>query len=244
MCSSLRSALVAAASLASLEAAHAGFVYQSAQRSVTASIASTTDSGSTTSFGTWFDSASVFGGGSAASATHGSDLAALAMSFSGGAQAVSGAAGGVSALSLADITFLANSLGGGAALDVEWLVALSEDAAGSTSSSVSFVLTDLTTGTMRVMLGGDNVASGTISLVAGNLYRLEVRANASGTGSGNALANYNVNFSVIPVPGAMSLLVLAGFVGFGRRSRRSSGPMRASVSSSVPSIHRETATTS
>jgi uncharacterized protein (TIGR03382 family) len=234
MGSLLRSALVAAAPLACLQAADAGFVYQSAQRSVSASLASNSDSGSTSAFGLWFDSASVFAGGAAASANHGSDLLVDEMTFSGGAQVFSGANGGASALSEADITFLAMSDDGASFVDVEWLVGLSESASGSTTSSVWFTLTDVTSGVVLVSVAGNSVSSSPLVLSSGGLYRLQIVSSANGTSSGNALANYNVSFSVIPAPGALSLLALSGFVAL--RRRRSTPPTAAKAAARHSSV--------
>jgi uncharacterized protein (TIGR03382 family) len=156
------------------------------------------------------------------------------MTFSGGAQVFSGANGGASALSEADITFLAMSDDGASFVDVEWLVGLSESASGSTTSSVWFTLTDVTSGVVLVSVAGNSVSSSPLVLSSGGLYRLQIVSSANGTSSGNALANYNVSFSVIPAPGALSLLALSGFVAL--RRRRSTPPTAAKAAARHSSI--------
>lgn len=214
-----RAAALAAAASVGLQTADAGFVYSSSVRSVAAATPASSDLGITTAFGVWFDSASSSGAGLTALANQGSNLGLNEMSFVGAAQ-VLGGGGGLSASSNADLTFVAMGDDPSASLvDIAWIIGLSEDFTGGGTASVLVKLTDLTLGTMRLMLSSDTTAAGTLTVVAGNNYRLEVFASANATSSGSAFGSFNATFSIIPGPATAALLALAGVVGRGRRRR-------------------------
>jgi hypothetical protein len=213
-----RAAALAAAASVGLQTADAGFVYSSSVRSVAAATPASSDSGITTAFGIWFDSASSSGAGLTALANQGSNLGLNEMSFVGAAQVLGG--NGASASSAADLTFVAFGDDPSASLvDISWIIGLSEDFTGGGTASVWVKLTDLTLGTMRLMLSSDTTAAGTLTVVAGNNYRLEVFASANATSSGSGFGSFNATFSIVPGPATAALLAIAGVVARGRRRR-------------------------
>lgn len=213
-----RAAALAAAAFVGLQAADAGFVYASSARAVAAATPSSSDSGNSSAFGVWFDTASSSGAGLTALANQGSNLGLNEMSFVGAAQVLGG--NGASSSSTADLTFVAMGDDPSASLvDISWIIGLSEDFTGGGTASVWVKLTDLTLGTMRLMLSSDTTAAGTLTVVAGNNYRLEVFASASTSSAGSGFGSFNASFTIVPVPGSAALIALAAAVGRGRRRR-------------------------
>lgn len=218
MGSIIRAAATAAAAFVGLQAADAGFVYSSAARSVAASTPATSDTGGSSAFGVWFDTATSSGSGLTALANQGSNLGVNEISLVGAAQVLGGA--GASASSGANMTFVAFGDDPTASLvDISWIVGLSEDFTGGGSATVWIKLTDLTLGTMRLMLSSDTTAAGTLSVIAGNNYRLEVLASTSASSAGSAFGSFNATFSIVPGPATAALLAIAGAIGQGRRRR-------------------------
>lgn len=214
-----RAAALAAAAFVGLQTADAGFIYSTSSRSVSA-VAGTTDNKSTSAFGNWFGSAFAAGGTISALSNQGSDLQASVISLVGAGQAT-GAVGAIaSGSSVVDTTFVAVSDDGSAVFDVSWIIGLSQNTAGVGASSVFIKLTDVTTGTVRLMLSNNTTASGNLSVVSGRTYRLEASAVTSVQGSGNAFGSFNANFSIVPAPGALALAGVAGAVGGRARRRR------------------------
>lgn len=214
-----RAAALAAAAFVGLQTADAGFVYSSASRSVTATTPTVTDSGSTSLFGSWFDSAFAPGAGVSALANQGSDLGASAIGLTGGAQAIGAVGASASGASILDTTFVAVSDDQAASFDVNWIIGLSQTLNGGGSSTVFVKLTDVTLNTVRLMLSNNANASGTLTVVSGHTYRLEATASADATGAGNAYGSFNANFSIVPGPASAALLALAG-ASVRRRRRR------------------------
>lgn len=218
----LRAAAVAAA-FVGLQTADAGFAYTTASRSVSAATPSQSDVKSTSALGSWFGSAFAASVGTTALANQGSDLAAATMSLVGAGQAIGASGAGSSASSIADVTFIAMSEDGGATVDVNWIIGLSQNIGGAGSASVQITLTDVTTSTIRLMLSNNTTASGVVNLISGNTYRLVANATSSASSAGNGFASFNGSFSIVPAPGALALLGLGGVIGSrGRlRSRKS-----------------------
>lgn len=211
-----RAAALAAAAFVGLQTADAGFVYASAARSVTTNAASASDSGSSSAFGVWFDSASASGAGLSALANQGSNLGMNEMSFVGASQVL----GAANASSLADVTFSVTAVDPNSSfVDISWIIGLSEDFAGGGMASVFVKLTDVTTSTVRLLLSNDTTAAGNLTVTAGNTYRLEVSASTAAGSLGSAFGSFNGSFSIVPGPASTALLALAG-VAAGRRRRR------------------------
>ena len=204
-----RAAALAAAAFVGLQTADAGFVFSSAARSVSATTPSVTDGGSTPAFGSWFDTAFSSSSGVSALANQGSDLGASTIGLVGGAQAIGAAGASASGDSLLDATFVAMSDDQSATLDVNWIIGLSQNVSGGGSSTVFVKLTDLTLNTVRLMLSNNANASGTLTLISGNSYRIEATASSSATGVGNAFGTFNANFSIVPGPASAALLAIA-----------------------------------
>lgn len=215
-----RAAALAAAAFVGLQTADAGFVYSSSSRSVSAIAGASSDSGSSSASGIWFDSAFASGAGLSALANQGSDLATNEMSFVGASQVLGGASGATSAFSIADITFTVDQIDPSSNLvDIAWIIGLSEDFAGGGSASVFIRLTDVTTSTVRLLLSNDTTAAGNLTVTAGNTYRLEVSSTTSASTTGSAFGSFNANFSIVPGPASAALLGLAGLVATSRRRR-------------------------
>lgn len=214
-----RAAALAAAAFVGLQTADAGFVYTTASRSVAATTPTSVDSGSTSLFGSWFRSAFASSSGVSALANQGSDLGVSTIGLVGAGQAIGGAGASASGASLLDATFVAMSDDGSATLDVNWIVGLSQNIGGSGASTVFIKLTDVTLNTVRLMLSNNANASGTLTMISGNTYRIEAVANSSATGVGNAYSSFNGNFSIVPGPASAALLTLAGAVARRRRYR-------------------------
>ena len=195
--------------------ASAGFVYESANRTVSTSvIGQGADSDSNAAFGAWFGSASTVGSGYTVLSTQGSELAYSQMTFVGAAQISSSSANTeISAASWADLSFLADS-----SESIAWILGLGESATGaSTSSAVSVQVTDLTTSLIRLFASGDSTASGSFGVIAGHRYRVVVNATSASASAGEVLSNYNVGLFSVPSPAGAALLGLAALVGRTRR---------------------------
>ena len=178
---------VASAAVAAIASqfASAGFVYESANRTVSTSvIGQGADSDSSAVFGAWFGSASTVGSGYTVLSTQGSELAYSQMTFVGAAQiSGSSASTDISAASWADLSFLADSTE-----SIAWILGLGESAVGaSTSSAVSVQVTDLTTSLTRLFASGDFTGSGSFGVIAGHRYRVVVNATSASASAGEVL---------------------------------------------------------
>lgn len=215
-----RAAALAAAAFVGLQTADAAFVYSSASRSVGTSAAAASDSGSSNAFGIWFDSAFSSSAGLSALANQGSDLALNEMSFVGASQVLGGASGAASASSIADVNFTVAPVTAGSPLvDISWIIGLSEDFAGGGAASVFIRLTDVTTSTVRLLLSNDTTAAGSLTVIAGNSYRLEISSVTTANAAGSAFGSFNASFSIVPGPATAALLGIAGLVANRRRRR-------------------------
>ncbi|MEY3142421.1 MAG: hypothetical protein RLY21_914 [Planctomycetota bacterium] len=214
-----RAAALAAAAFVGLQTADAGFVYSASARSVSAITPSFSDSGSTAGLGSWFDSAFASSAGASALANQGSDLGASSIGLVGAGQALGAAGASASGGSFLDATFVAMSDDGSATLDVNWIVGLSQTLGGTGTSTVFIKVTDVTLNTVRLMLSNNANASGTLTMISGNTYRIEATASSNAVGVGNAYSSFNGNFSIVPGPASASLLALAGLT-VARRRRR------------------------
>ncbi len=208
---------VASATVAAIASqfASAGFVYESADRTVnTTVVGQGTDSDSIAVFGAWYGSASSVGSGYTVLSTQGSELVYSQMTFVGAAQISSSSANTeISAASWADLSFLADSTE-----SIAWILGLGESATGaSTSSAVSVQVTDLTTSLIRLFASGDSTASGSFGVIAGHRYRVVVNATSASASAGEVLSNYNVGLFSVPSPAGAALLGLAALVGRTRR---------------------------
>ncbi|MFM1821750.1 MAG: hypothetical protein RI967_16 [Planctomycetota bacterium] len=209
----MRNAAVAAVSLAAVQAASAGFVLQTASRGVSvSSMGSVVDSDSNNMFDAWFGSASTSGMGYSALATQGSNLSYSEMTFVGAAQTSASMPAMLGAMSMVDVVFAAD-----ANESISWIVGLGESFGENGVAFASVVVTDLTTGVIRLAMSSDAAGSGSFDVIAGRQYRVEIKASASNDGTGEYFANYNVGFTSIPQPGAIALLGLAGLVARRRR---------------------------
>ncbi len=197
-----------AVSFVAVQAASAGFVFQTASRGVSVStMGSVADSDSTNLFDAWFGSASTSGMGYSALATQGSNLSYNEMVFVGAAQLSASMPSMLGASSTAEVVFTAD-----ANESIAWIVGLGESFGAQGVSVASVVVTDLTTGTVRLAMSSDAAGSGSFDVIAGRQYRVEVTASATVQGTGDYFANYNIGFTSIPQPGAIALLGLAGIV--------------------------------
>ena len=208
---------VASATVAAIASqfASAGFVYESADRTVnTTVVGQGTDSDSIAVFGAWYGSASSVGSGYTVLSTQGSELVYSQMTFVGAAQISSSSANTeISAASWADLSFLADS-----SESIAWILGLGESATGaSTSSAVSVQVTDLTTSLIRLFASGDSTASGSFGVIAGHRYRVVVNATSASASAGEVLSTYNVGLFSVPSPAGAALLGLAALVGRTRR---------------------------
>lgn len=211
--SQMRNAAMAAVSLAAVQVASAGFVLQSASREVSvSSMGSVADSDSNNLFDSWFGSASTSGMGYSALATQGSNLSYSEMTFVGAAQLSASMPSMLGASSTAEVVFAAD-----ANETITWIVGLGENFGAQGVASASVIVTDLTTGTIRLAMSSDAAGSGSFEVIAGRQYRVEVTATATAQGTGEYFANYNIGFTSIPQPGAVALLGLAGLVARRRR---------------------------
>ena len=212
-----RIAASAAVALVGLPTANAGFVYQSALRSVDIAVSgSSVDSDSSTAFGSWFGSASMLGSGYSSLASHGSNLSYGELILVGAAQvSAPNSVANIVARSWADVTFLAD-------MDetISWIAGLGVESTGvGNIASVSVIVTDVGTGAIRFASSDDSTGSGSFAIVAGHNYRVQITASSTAATSGEVLSNFNVGFYSIPAPGALALVGLAGLVVFARRSR-------------------------
>lgn len=210
-----RAAALAVAALAVSQTASAGFVYQSADRSVTASVGgSVVDAESNTAFTSWFGSASANSANYVILSTQGSNLAASEMTFVGAAQISAGAPAVLGAASTATVTFLAD-----ATESIRWIVDLWRESSGTgNSAAISLSVMDVAAGTPLLAFTGPSLGSGSFDVIEGRTYRVNIAATSAAVGSTNAVANYNVGFfSTVPTPGAIALLAVAGLVGRRRR---------------------------
>jgi hypothetical protein len=208
-------AALSVAAFIAVQSASASFVYQSASRLTTASVAgSVVDSESTTAFGSWFGSASANTASYIILATEGSNLAASEMSFVGASQISASAPATLGATSTATVTFLAD-----ASETIRWIADLWRESSGAgNSASIALSVIDLTTFNPLLAFTGPSLGSGSFDVIAGRTYRVNISATADAAGATDALANYNVGFfSTVPTPGALALLGLAGLTGRRRR---------------------------
>ncbi len=207
---------VASAAVAAIASqfASAGFIYDSASRGVSATVAGVgNDTDSTSAYASWYGAASMLGGSYTVLSTQGSELAYSEMTFVGAAQISSSGASEISATSGATVTFLSN-----ANETIAWIMGLGENATGANSSSATSILvTDLDTGAIRLASSGDSTGSGSFGVVAGHHYRVQLSAASATAGAGEVLSNYNVGFFSIPAPGAAALLTLAACMTRARR---------------------------
>ena len=209
-----RVAASAAVALAA-SAANAGFVYSASNREVSVAVSgSTVDSDVFTNAGSWYGSANAIASGYSALSTQGSELAAMEMTFVGASQIEASATAAIAGRSTADVTFLADSTE-----SIAWIVSLGRNASGAgNSASIALSVIDTTDSTVLLAFSGPSNGAGTIDVIAGRTYRLQLSALSTAAGSGSVLANYNVGFfSAIPAPA--TLVAFAGFLAAGRRRR-------------------------
>jgi hypothetical protein len=209
-----RVAASAAVALAA-QAANAGFVYSASNREVSIAVSGAiVDSDVFANAGSWFGSANASGAGFSALSTQGSDLAALAMTFVGASQIEASATASIAGRSTADVTFIADSTE-----SISWIASLGRSASGAgNSGSISLSIVDVTTGGILLAFSGPSNGSGSVDVVAGNTYRLQIAALANANGAGSVVSNYNVGlFSAIPAPA--TLVAFAGLLVGSRRRR-------------------------
>lgn len=209
-----RVAASAAVALAA-SAADAGFVYSASNREVSVAVSgSTVDSEVFTNAGSWYGAANALGAGYSALSTQGSQLAALEMTFVGAAQIEASATAAIAGRSTADVTFIADSTE-----SIAWIASLGRSASGAgNGGSISLSLVDVTAGGVLLAFSGPSNGSGTVDVVGGRTYRLQIAALSNTSGAGSVISNYNVGFfSAVPAPA--SIVAFAGLLAGGRRRR-------------------------
>jgi hypothetical protein len=194
--------------------ADAGFVYQSAARGTEASVGGVVVQSTTSAaINSWFASSWSNSAAHSVLATHGSDLAADAMTFVGAAQVSASADATLAARSGATVTFEAD-----ATETVRWMADLWQEASGpGNTASIALAVTDLTTSSPELAFNGATLGSGSFQVTAGHTYRVTILALAGSVGSTNAVANYNVGLFTVPGPGALALLAIAAMAAQRRR---------------------------
>lgn len=212
---SVRLTALAVASLASVHASDAALVVSAASRetSVLSGGAVVDTYINSLATGSFNGDANDVGADYSSIATQGSNLLSSRMTFVGGCTVIQSSAGARSARSLATVTFQA-TLGEA----IRWSVNLNSLEFGESNvGAVSARLVDTVTGTVVFNYTRTFVAQGTATLLAGRNYRLEISSTATTLPAGDAESTYNVGVFVIPAPGAMALLGLAGIAGRRRR---------------------------
>lgn len=209
-----------AAALSAAASAQAGFVYSSANRSISLLSPAGPVGSSSSLFGTFNDFRSHSAPSVSGFVQQNSNLSASEVRLTAFVQTSSSStnfAGPLSGTSISTAVFGVSELS-----TVTLSVTTTRQANGANAvGTVSVLLRDLTSGGTVLFTSNSAISTTqTLTLVAGHEYQVDVTNLASvSSGTGNASANYSVIMTAVPVP-APGALPLAGLVLFGGRRRR------------------------